>query len=102
YSHKGILGLADGAIRHVVDKEGHVHVGRTPITIYDVKEGLTRRAFYETLMHELGHPNDWESSASLTTDERIDMLSDIASRVLEDDRYRSAYVESISVEELGL
>lgn len=51
------------------------------------------------LAHELGHANDWWRDAGLAWNERVDFLWEISERVGAEDRYKSAYVEAIELED---
>ncbi len=62
--------------------------------------GIDRETFLDILEHEVGHTVDWNNNPSLTSAERVSMLSDVLSRVQSEDRFRSEYVEGISVEKL--
>ncbi|MES2953045.1 MAG: hypothetical protein V4674_00610 [Patescibacteria group bacterium] len=103
YRKDGVKGyIYDYSTRYVKYEKEQEKVKRAPITIYDVRKGYDKAAFLATLMHEMGHPNDWSNSASLTNFERIDMLTDVIGRLLAEDRFRSKYVENITIKELGL
>lgn len=48
---------------------------------------------FEVLSHEVAHANDWSTNGSLKPKERIDLLIDVASRLDQEDRFYSYYVE---------
>lgn len=51
--------------------------------------------FDRTVAHEVAHGNDWIRNNQLTAEERVDLLAKIAARLMSNDHYVSAYVESI-------
>lgn len=53
----------------------------------------------DTLTHELAHANDWERDNTMTTEQRINLLTAIADRLASESRYQSPYVESITNED---
>jgi hypothetical protein len=57
--------------------------------------GSVQESLGDNLAHELGHLNDWRYPGLASPEEAIDMEAAVASSLLSDKRYYSAYVESI-------
>jgi hypothetical protein len=68
---------------------------RSPMIIYNTKEGMDFEGFADTFKHEVHHGNDWQNNHLLTSTERINMLLEVTGRIESDDRYRSQYVEGL-------
>lgn len=73
---------------------------RIPIEINLPTTGIDKDVFIDILEHEIGHTADWNNNNFLTSAQRVEMLFDIMSLVKNQDRYRSEYVEGITMEGL--
>lgn len=73
---------------------------RSKIDIYNIPQGIDKNMFYSILDHEINHPNDWNNSKVLNSQDRILMLNDFLHRVEDSQRYKSDYVEGISLDNL--
>lgn len=73
---------------------------RTSLKINLPTTGIDKESFLYVLSHELGHI-DWSKGASLTSAERIVMLSEASERASAQNRYQSSYVEGINLANMG-
>lgn len=71
---------------------------RTNITFFNHSKSLTTSSNLKSIMHEVGHANDWARDRQMDPAERAELLLAITSRLNDPDRYRSNYVESIKNE----
>jgi hypothetical protein len=70
------------------------------ITFYKMPKGadpsLLSVAILYTVPHELAHKHSWETSNTLTIQERIAMLAEVTQRLGAEDRFKSYYVEEMT------
>ncbi len=66
------------------------------ITLFQPSVRMEMNELLETLAHEIGHANDWDSDNSLSAEDRFDLLLAVSNRVRSKDRFMSSYVESIN------
>ncbi len=85
------LGIKNKAMGMVAYAEG----GKIIFTRFSEKFTM-KSNLEDTLLHELGHANDWLAPGIKDPRERADLLLKVAERVSANDRYHSDYVESIN------
>lgn len=78
----------------VADCSTHL-LNENVITLYKPMSEMDIREFMETIAHEVGHANDWNTDNALSIEERADLLLAVANRVRSKDRFISGYPESI-------
>ena len=85
-----------------VDKPLEVGEKRGSLKIYLPKEGIDGNLFIDVAEHEIGHNADYNNSPVLTSAERISMFYEVSLRSKSSNRYKSEYLNGITLEKLGL
>lgn len=72
---------------------------RAPIEIFNREGGHSRMSILRVISHEIAHANDWLNSQVLSSQERINFLSETTQIYNNKNSYRSANIEQVENED---